>query len=66
MFEIALNSINQVFPACAGWFTSIFNQTGATPYYLATVFIVLVVRFLIKPLVGNSDISGNYIKRRKS
>lgn len=66
MFEMALNSINQVFPACAGWFARIFNETGATPYYLATVFIVLVVRFLVKPLVGSSDISGNYINRRKN
>lgn len=41
-----------IFSKCVEWSTSLFESTGATPFYVAAVIVVFVVTFLVLPLRG--------------
>lgn len=43
-----------IFLKCVEWSTSLFERTGAAPFYVAAVIIVFVVSFLVLPLRGGS------------
>lgn len=51
-----------IFSKCVEWSTSLFERTGATPFYVAAMIIVFVVSFLVVPLRGGNigDMGSNY------
>lgn len=56
--------INQAFSACSHWFVSVWTASGAVPYYLAFIFILLVYRFILTPIFGSAG-SDKVTKRRE-
>lgn len=61
----ALNFINTVFSAVGSWFMQVMNATDGGGVYVAIVFIVLSVRFLLWPLFykgAGSDLASNASK----
>lgn len=43
-----------IFSKCIEWSTSLFERTGAAPFYVAAMIVVFVVTFLVIPLRGGS------------
>lgn len=51
LFDV-MNVINQAIISCSSWFVNVFNSSGVEDIYLAMLFVVFAVRFLISPFVG--------------
>lgn len=46
--------LNECITACSGWFVRIFNASGMVDIYIAALFIMFGVRFLLAPVFGSS------------
>lgn len=63
MFEI-VGSVGSLFSYCWLWMRSIFDATGAVPYYLAALCLFLGIHAVLIPLRGGrmfalgSDLAG--------
>lgn len=55
-----------VVESCFNWFTQLLNATSFTSVWLTVLFMVLVHRFLIKPLFGGSSGSDRVKKKTNS
>ena len=59
------NLINQSFSAASSWFSNIFVSTGMAEAYIALMFLILLLRFLVYPLFGSSRGSDRARSRKE-
>lgn len=65
----AFGFITTAFQSAGGFFTRILNALpGSADIVIAGVFLALLVRYLIKPIVGagSSDFARSFVKSHKS
>lgn len=43
------------FSASLSWFESIFTATNSVSFYLVIVFIILIFRYLLAPILGQDQ-----------
>lgn len=55
--------LNNSITAASGWFVKIFNASGMVEIYFAFIFILLAMRFILKPILGGA---GSDRARKKS
>lgn len=51
-------ALQNVFVSLAGWFTSLFTGSGAVDIYISVIFIMLVTRFILRPIFGGGGLGG--------
>lgn len=66
MIEDALNIAIQAFTACSEWFTEILDAVEGGPFYLAMVFIVLSVGFLLSRFQVSMYIGSDFVDKAAS
>lgn len=49
-----MNLLNQSLVSASDWFVSVFNASGMVEIYLAFIFLILAMRFLVVPIFGRS------------
>ena len=49
-----ISSLGTAVAACFDWLSTFFSSTGTTAIFITCFVILLVFRFLIRPLVGQS------------
>lgn len=67
MFGQVVGMLSDVLTNIGFWFLMVFENAGMTTYYLAAMFILLLGRYIIYPLVGATVRSGasDTVKRNK-
>lgn len=60
-----MNFINTAIVACVGWFNKVFFSSGVIDVYLVCLFICLLVRFIIQPIVGAATFTAASDRVRK-
>lgn len=63
MAASVMGMINQSIAAASGWFVRIFNATGMVEIFFAFIFIIMAIRFILKPILGGA---GSDRARKKS
>lgn len=53
-----ISSLGTAVSACFDWLSTFFSSTGTTAIFITCFVILLVFRFLIRPLVGQSVSDG--------
>lgn len=51
-FAYVMQFVNDSIVSCAVWFISLLSNTNMTSTYLAWIFIMLVGRFFLMPILG--------------
>lgn len=51
-------ALQNVFVSLAGWFTSLFTASGAVDIFISVIFIMLVTRFILRPIFGGGGLGG--------
>lgn len=59
-----LNMINHSISSASSWFVSIFNAAGMVEVYIAIIFILFGIRFLVVPIFGRSRGSDRARKQK--
>lgn len=49
-----MSLLNNSIVAASDWFVRIFNASGMVEIYLAFLFIIFAMRFILKPILGNA------------
>lgn len=52
------SALQNVFVSLARWFTSLFTASGAADIFISVVFIMLVTRFILRPIFGGGGLGG--------
>lgn len=52
------SGIQNVFVSLAGWLTSLFTASGAVDIFISVIFIMLVTRFILRPIFGGGGFGG--------
>lgn len=66
--QALLDIINVAITRCSNWFTTILQSCGAVDMYISCLFIVLVLRFIVFPIIGPGSLtrsSGSDTARKK-
>lgn len=50
--------LQNVFVSLADWFSSLFTASGASDIFIAVIFIMLVTRFILRPIFGGGGLGG--------
>lgn len=58
MFAECVTLFVRALSAGADWFTDVFTQSGMASPWLAVIFLLLLNRFLLRPLFGSSSRAG--------
>lgn len=64
MVNQVMQVFNTAFRACSDWFLHIFLSSGVSDIYFVFIFIILLVRFVLSPIVGK--VTSGSDRARKS
>lgn len=67
-FYISFGILQQVIESCSEWFVDVLFASSAFFFYFSCFTIFLMVRYLIRPIVGGAMLNGrsDLAKRRRS
>lgn len=66
MFGQVVEMLTNVFIASTNWFSTVFRAAGMYDFYLAAIVLLLIVRFILRPLFGGSFRAGSSDTAQKS
>lgn len=49
-----MSIVNNAITSASLWFVDIFTASGMVEVYIAVLFIILAIRFILSPLLGSS------------
>lgn len=64
MFAQVVSMLTESLVNISGWFVLVLESAGMTVYFLAGVFLLLLTRYLLRPLFGRAG-SSDTVKRSK-
>ena len=64
MFAQVVNMLSESLVNISGWFVLVLESAGMTVYFLAAVFLLLLTRYLLRPLFGRAG-SSDTVRRSK-
>ena len=64
MFAQVVNMLSESLVNISGWFVLVLESAGMTVYFLASVFLLLLTRYLLRPLFGRAG-SSDTVRRSK-
>ena len=61
-----LSVLQNVFVTLVGWFSSLLTSSGTSEIFVSAIFIMLVTRFILRPIFGGGGFGGRSDTAKKA